>query len=446
MSTPDFEGLPFSPASVSRLREVFGAVDLLPPLPPLYRVRQEWESSPVADVAALVAQQFDALGLRERPGPGMRVALTAGSRGITDIVAVLRASAAYVRQAGAEPFLVPAMGSHGGATADGQVHLLTSLGITEEAVGCPILSSMEVVELGRVEQVPVYMDRYAAEADGVLVINRIKPHTSFKADVESGLAKMCAVGLGKREGAEAVHSRGVHGLRVQIVPMARMVVERGRVLAGLAILEDTHEQTADLVALPPEEIGNAGEIALMERSRDLIARLPFDQLDVLIVDEMGKNISGTGMDTNVIGRLRIPGEAEPARPRISIIATLDLSEASHGNGAGVGLADLVTARLARKINFATTYINHLTSGIIGVQRGAMPIVMPTAREAVAMALRVCGQPDERAIRLARIRNTLLLEELLVTAPLLPEVESNPRLHLEGECGWEGLHEEAGPNK
>lgn len=438
MSTPDLPGLPFSPRSVGRLRDVFGTVGSLSPFPPLYHVRQVWADKPLDDVAAAVQQQFDALGLCQRIGHGMRVALTAGSRGITDIVAVLRASADYVRQAGAEPFLVPAMGSHGGATAAGQVQLLASLGISEHTVGCPIHSSMEVVELGRVEQVPVYMDRCAAEADGVLVINRIKPHTSFKAEVESGLAKMCAVGLGKREGAEVVHSRGVHGLRVQIAPMARMVVERGRVLAGLAILEDHREQTAHLVALPPAEIGGAGEIALMARSRDLVARLPFDQLDVLVVDEMGKNISGTGMDTNVIGRLRIPGEAEPACPRISIIAALDLTDASHGNGAGVGLADIVTARLARKIDFATTYINHLTSGIIGVQRAALPIVMPTTREAVAMALRVCGQPDTPAIRLARIRSTLLLEDLLVTAPLLPEVEHNLRLHLVGEAAWEGL--------
>ncbi|NJN65610.1 MAG: DUF2088 domain-containing protein [Chloroflexaceae bacterium] len=426
-------------AASERLRKVFGSVLDATPLPPLYRVRQRWEPSPPLDIPALVDAQFDAVGLSRGLVPGMRVALTAGSRGIRDIVPILQASAAYLRRAGAVPFIVPAMGSHGGATAAGQVQLLRSLGITEAGVGCSIHATMEVVEVGRLaDGLPVYVDRHAAEADGILVINRIKPHTSFHADIESGLAKMCAVGLGNREGAETVHGRGVAGLRSQLAPMARVVVERCKVLAGLAILEDAREATADLVALPPAEIGAAGEAALLARSRTMMARLPFDQLDVLVVDEMGKNISGTGMDTNVIGRLRIPGQAEPATPSISIVVVLDLSDASHGNGAGVGLADLIPARLARKIDFATTYISHLTAGIIGVQRGALPITLPTPRDTVAMALRVCGQPDLSAVRLSRIRNTLLLDEILVSPPLLPEVVANPRLEVAGTEveGWE----------
>jgi hypothetical protein len=428
---------PYDSRVSTRLREVFGDLLAATPLPPLYRVRQQWETSPPLDIPALVDAQLGAVGLLQRLTPGMRVALTAGSRGIRDIVPILQASVSSLRRAGAVPFIVPAMGSHGGATAEGQVQLLRSLGITEERVGCPLHATMEVVEVERLEDgTPVSLDRHAAEADGILVINRIKPHTSFKAEAESGLAKMCAVGLGNRHGAETVHSRGVAGLRTHLVPIARVIVERGKVLAGLAILEDAREQTADIVALPPAEIGGEGEAALLARSRTLVARLPFDQLDVLVVDEMGKNISGTGMDTNVIGRLRIPGEADPPTPRISIVVALDLSDASHGNGAGVGLADLIPSCLAHKIDFAATYISHLTAGIIGVQRGALPITLPTPRDTVAMALRVCGQPDPSAVRLARIRNTLQLDEILVSPPLLPEVTANPHLEVAGMAAWD----------
>ncbi len=411
------------------------------PLPLLYRVRQCWPQTPRIDIAATVHAQLELLGLRAQLAPAARIAITAGSRGIAAMPAVLRASIEWLRSAGVEPFIVPAMGSHGGATAMGQLKLLAELGISEATMGCPILSSMEVVALGQLSDgTPVVMDRYAAEADGVLAINRVKAHTSFKAEIESGLAKICALGLGKRQGAEYVHCRGVVGLRTMIVPMARMVVERGRVLGGLAILEDARDETADIVALPPAEIGGPGEAALLERSKALMARLPFDELEVLVVDEIGKTISGTGMDTNVIGRLRINGEEEPASPRIAVIVALDLHPASQGNANGVGLADLIPARLARKIDFATTYINNLTSGLIGLRKGALPITMPTPRDTIAMALKVCGQPDLGAIRLARIRNTLFLEELLVSPALLPEVAAHPQLELLGPAEWEGLEE------
>ncbi len=410
-------------------------------LPQLYRVRQLWNTQPVTNIPALVRQQLDDAGIRARLAPGMRVAVTAGSRGITDIVPILRASVDWLREAGAEPFVVPAMGSHGGATAPGQVKLLARLGVTEESMGCPIHATMDVVELGRIaDGTPVYMDRYAAEADGVLVVNRLKTHTSFEGSIESGLAKMCAVGLGKRQGAEIVHWRGVYGLANQMTPMARVVVERGKILGGLAILEDAHDQTADLVGLPPEDIGGAGEATLLERSKRMMARLPFKTMEVLVVDEIGKNYSGTGMDTNIIGRLPIPGEAQPTSPLIYVIVVLDLSEATAGNANGMGLADITTAKLASKINFHDTYVNVLTAGLVGLCKGGMPIVLPTARDAIATALKVCGQPEQDQIRLVRIPNTLHLEELLVSAALLPEVEANPNLELLGPAEWYGVVE------
>lgn len=409
------------------------------PLPPLYRVRQRWDTSPLADVVGATHAQLEALGLRGNLRPGMRVAVTAGSRGIANIVPITRAAVDWLRSAGAEPFVVPAMGSHGGATPAGQVKMLASLGITEESVGCPIRATMEVVELGTIaDGTPVFMDRYAAEADGVLAINRIKTHTSFKGPIESGLAKICAVGLGKRQGAETVHRTAVYGLKEQMVPMARVVVERGKVIGGLAILEDAREQTAAIVGLPPAEIGGPGEAALLARSKEMMARLPFDRLDVLVVDEIGKNISGTGMDTNVIGRLPIPGEPPPERPLINVIVVLDLTEATQGNANGIGLADLTTARLAAKVDFRSTYINTLTAGLVGLCKGGLPITLPTARDAVAMAVKVCGQADPAAARLVRIPNTLHLEELLVSPALLPEVTAHPGLELLGPAEWVGL--------
>jgi hypothetical protein len=406
-------------------------------LPQMYRVRQRWSAQPLADLPGVVRGQLDGLGLAI--SPGMRVAVTSGSRGIRDIVPITRAVVDWLRAAGADPFIVPAMGSHGGATAAGQVKMLGSLGVTEESMGCPIHSSMEVVQVGSIaDGTPVFMDKFAAEADGVFVVNRIKTHTSFDGPIESGLAKMCAVGLGKRQGAETVHRTAVYGLKHQMVPMARVIVENGKVLGGLAIVEDALEQTAELVALPPDQIGGEGEARLLVRSKEIMARLPFERLDVLVVDELGKNISGTGMDTNIIGRLPIPGEPPMASPIINVIVVLDLTDETYGNANGMGLADITTARLASKVDFHATYVNVLTAGLVGLCKGGLPITLPTGHDAVATAIKVCGQADPANARVVRIKNTLLLEELLVSPALLPEVAANPGLELLGPAEWEHL--------
>jgi len=410
-------------------------------LPQLYRVRQLWDTQPLADVPGAVRAELDGLGLRDAITPGMRVAVTAGSRGIRDIVAVTRAAVGWLREAGAEPFVVPAMGSHGGATAAGQVKLLASLGISEASVGCPIQATMEVVQVGSIaDGTPVFLDKFAAEADALLLINRVKTHTSFDGPIESGLAKICSVGLGKRQGAETVHRTAVYGLKQQMVPMARVILDSGRVLAGIAIIEDAREQTTELVALPPAEIGGAGEARLLARSKQLMARLPFHQIDVLVVDELGKNISGTGMDTNIIGRLPIPGEPPMLTPLINVIVVLDLTEATQGNANGMGLADITTARLASKVDFHATYVNVLTAGLVGLCKGGLPITLPTAHDAIATAVKVCGQANPANARVVRIPNTLLLEQLLVSAALLPEVEAHPGLELLGPAEWVGLDE------
>lgn len=404
-------------------------------LPVLYRVRQQPPPPPLADIAGAVRGQLDALQITAGLKPGAEVAVTAGSRGIHDIVPVLRAAVAYLQEKGAVPFLVPAMGSHGNATAHGQIEMLADLGITEESVGCAIRATMDVVELGRTASgVPAFMDRHAAAAAGVLVVGRVKPHTDFHGPIESGLAKMITIGLGKRRGAESVHSHGPRGLRELVPAVAQVAVASGKILGGLAILEDAADYTTAIVGLKAEHIGAAGEQALLQRAKGLLGRLPFEQLDILVVDEIGKNISGCGMDTNVIGRMRIPGEDDSAAPRISIIVALDLTPQSHGNAAGIGLADLTTARLASKIDWSATYINGLTSGLGGVQRIALPPVLPTERAAIAAALHCCAQPDKAAVRIARIRNTLSTQEFLVSAALLDECRAHG-LELLGEAAW-----------
>lgn len=408
------------------------------PLPPLYRVRYPHAPTALENIPRAVHEQLDTVKLKERLQAGMSVAVTAGSRGIHDIVPTLQAVVNYLKMADTHPFLVPAMGSHGGATAQGQKEMLAELGITEERIGCPIRATMDVVEVGQLENgVPAYMDRFAAEADGIVVVNRVKPHTDFYAPIESGLAKIIAIGLGKRRGAETVHSYGSNGLRNFIPALAQRVIGTGKILCGVALLENASEQTAEIVALPPHEIGAAGEEALLVRATKLMGRLPFEQLDILVVNEIGKNISGCGMDTNVIGRMRIPGQPEPDAPRINIIVALDITHQSHGNASGMGLADLVTAQVANKFDFRATYINGLTAGIGGVQRSMMPIVLPTARDAISAALHCCAQPQIEAVRLVRIQNTLSLQELLISPALLNEAQT-AGLELVGETPWEGL--------
>jgi len=284
---------------------------------------------------------------------------------------VIKAAGAWLREAGAEPFIVPAMGSHGGATATGQLEVLHHLGITEESMGMPIRATMDTVELGRCPGGPsVHLDANAAQADGVLAINRIKPHTDFHGDVESGLAKICAIGLGKHRGAAGIHAYGSIGLARWVPEVARRIVDSGKILGGIAILENAFERTARIAFLEPADIGAAGEAALFQESRQLMGMLPFDELDVLVVDELGKDKSGSGLDTNVIGRMMIRGTAEFDRPRITNISVHDISVASEGNAVGIGLADFIPFRVLEKIDLYKMYVNAVTRDRRGAARSA----------------------------------------------------------------------------
>jgi hypothetical protein len=401
------------------------------PFPELLPVRQKFDAPQLPDVAAATASALEPLRARIRPG--MTVALTAGSRGIEDKPDVVRAAGEWLRSLGAEPFVVPAMGSHGGATADGQVELLADLGMTEQSLGMPIRATMETVELGHVPDGPmVHLDAHAAAADGIIAVNRIKAHTDFTGEVESGLAKIVAIGLGKRLGAEGIHLHGPANLAIWVPRVAERIIETGKVLGGLGIVENAFDRAAKVAFLEPGDIGGAAESALLKEAKDLMATLPFDDLDVAVVDVMGKNFSGCGMDTNVIGRMMIRGSAEFERPRIANIAVLDLSDASHGNASGLGLADFIPFRLLEKVDLRTTYINGMTSGLGGPQRGQVPMTMPTDQSAVAAAILTCGRADLENARVVRMHSTLHLEELLVSTSMRAEIEASDRLSISGD--------------
>jgi hypothetical protein len=401
------------------------------PFPRLLPVRQKFEAPQVADVAAATRDALEPL--RDRISPGMTIAVTAGSRGIHDKPEVLRATGAWLRSVGAEPFIVPAMGSHGGATAEGQIEMLSSLGVTEESMGMPIKATMDTVDLGRVEDGPAaHLDANAAGADGIIAVNRVKAHTDFSGEVESGVAKIVAIGLGKQRGAEGIHRYGPANLGVWVPRVARRVIGTGKVLGGLAILENAYDRAAKIAFLEADDIAGAGEAALLREAKTLMARLPFDELEVAVIDEMGKNISGSGMDTNVIGRMMIRGSAEFDRPRIANIAVLDVTDASHGNAIGVGLADFIPFRILEKVNLRSAYVNAMTSGLGGPQRGQIPMAFPTDRDAIAAALLTCGRADLERARLVRMRSTLDLEHLLVSESLRAQVEADDRLSVSGD--------------
>jgi hypothetical protein len=373
----------------------------------------------VADIPAQVRAELQPL--LDRLTRNARIGITAGSRGIANMPAILRACGEAIRDVGGDPFIIPAMGSHGGATADGQRDVLAGYGITREAVGMPVISSMDVQQIGAIDDLPVYMSTTALESDYLLLVNRVKPHTDFRGIVESGLAKICAIGLGKQHGAQAIHSYGTRGLAELMPRVARCMIDKtGKIAGGLAVIENAYDHTASIHFVEPDGIAAEGEAAIQRRAKALMGGLPFDALDVLVVDEMGKNVSGTGMDTNVLGRMFVPGVPEEDRPRITAVVVLDLTEESHGNAIGVGLADFTTERVLSRIDWQATYMNGYTSGIGGLLRNRLPQVLANDRAAIATAIRMCGQPNLAKVRLARIKNTLMAASVEFSPSLLEE--------------------------
>jgi len=362
--------------------------------------------------------------------PASRIAITVGSRGIAEIARIVGATAEALRALGFDPFVVAAMGSHGGGTAVGQRNLLSELGVTEDSVRCPIRTEMDTVVLGTNSfGLPIHFDRNAIEADGIVLLNRIKPHTSFTGRYESGLLKMLTVGLGKRQGAAQVHKLGLPGLRVLIPQVGAFLLDRVPVVLGLAILENARERTARIVAIEPEDLLEA-EPPLLDESRSLMARLPFDQIDVLVVGELGKNYSGTGMDPNVIGRQRVETMPDLPKPVITRIAVLDLSVETRGNALGIGLADLTTDRLVRGIDPMPMRVNSLTSNFLS--RARVPLALPADSDVIASSLDTCWRISRDQGRMFLIPNTLEITSFWVTPPLAKEVEAHPELTFETE--------------
>jgi hypothetical protein len=399
-------------------------------LPDLVRIRQRFPTHPTVDVAAALTDHWQSLDVSTSIGAGARVAIAAGSRGVRDAVPALQTLVTLVRQAGGSPFIVPAMGSHGGATAAGQRDVLAALGVGEETVGAPVVSSMDVVTAGTSRfGAPVWVARDLAEADAVIVLNRVKPHTDFQGPIESGLVKMLVIGAGKHRGAAEAHRLALrHGFPAVLEEHARLILSHLRLLCGVALIEEQHERTAEVHLLPASGIV-VREPALLERARALTPTIPFSAFDCLLVDEMGKEISGTGMDTKVIGRLDTDGETA-GPPRITRIVVRDLTAASHGNAIGIGAADFTTTRLLAAVDRRATAINCITS--TAPESGRLPIAFERDVDAVLAASATCGAASPEDLSLVWIRSTLHLEELMISTALLEQAGADPGLEIVGE--------------
>ncbi len=380
----------------------------------LYPVRQRFDDSALEDPLGELRAAFAGARLEARVQPGQRVAVAVGSRGISRLPQLVAAVVACLRGLGLAPFIIPAMGSHGRATAEGQAALLGDLGVDEAGAGAPVVSSMAVDSLGRLDTgAEVFFARDALTADHLVLLNRVKPHTAFRSRVESGLCKMLAVGLGKDRGAATLHK---YGLARTLVPAAERILAHAPVLCGIAVVENARDEIHTLRLVGPEDF-IAADAELLVSARALLPRIPLDDLDILVVDEMGKNISGTGVDPNVVGFWRRAGGERSPDYRTLIV--LDLTRESHGNAVGIGMVDLTTRRVVDRIDIPATYTNALTTGIWTSAR--IPIHLETDRAVIEMAL--SKVPDPQQVRMVRIVNTRSLEVFWASAALLPELRS-----------------------
>lgn len=395
-------------------------------LPRMVKVRQVFDDTRIEDVSGALRAQLERPEIKETVRPGMSIAITAGSRGIDNIALIIKETVDYLKSLGAEPFIVPAMGSHGGAVAEGQVAILKNFGITEEAMGCPIRATMEVDVFARLEDgTPVHIDRCAHEADGIVVINRIKPHTGFRGRYESGLYKMMTVGLGKQKGAETTHGRGRLKMGETIERSGNAFLEHTNILFGVATVENSFDRTYGLYAMTKEEMREL-EPVYLEKARALLPRLMIEYADVLVVDYMGKNISGTGMDTNIT-KSYTHGYGISRDGRAKRIAALDLTDETHGAAVGIGQADVTTQRLFEKIDFNTTYPNLLTSG--GTDSAKIPMVLDNQRLAIQAAIKTAAGADKDHIKLIRIRDTLHITEIEISEALLAAAQAHPQMEV-----------------
>ena len=399
---------------------IAGGLDVC--LPKMANVRQKFEATRLHDISAAVAGEFGRPEVRRRIRPGQVVAVGCGSRGVANIAEIARCVIRELQALGARPFVFPAMGSHGAATAEGQKKVLESYGISQAATGVPVKASMDTVVVGHLSDgTPVQVDRHAAEADGIVVINRIKPHTGFRGSTESGLTKMLSIGIGKIAGAASYHSHGMDRFP-ELLPQVRNVVIGARnVLFGVGIVENAYDETALIEIVPAERLA-VREPELQALAKQFMPQLYFDEIEVLIIDEMGKNVSGAGFDPNITGRNR-RAVKWLARPLVKKIVVLGLTRESMGNATGIGSADVITMRVWREFDVPSTYANIITSA--NLDGAAIPIVMDTDRDAVCLAVKTVVRVKPQDCRIVRIKNTLQLSEIQVSEPLLDLVRSHP---------------------
>ncbi len=398
------------------------------PIPRMAKVKQFFLRPVIEDVEGSLVLKLREGAFLAQIKPGWKVAITAGSRGIANMPLMLRTIVREVKAAGGEPFIFPAMGSHGGATAEGQAKTLEGMGVTEDYLGAPIRATMEVVELGiSTNGRPVYIDKYADEADAIIVINRIKPHPAFRGPYESGLMKMITIGMGKQRGADFAHMLGFGQMAESVPAIARVTIAKKNIICAVGIIENAYHETAQIEIMKSQDI-NDREPILLKKAWELYPRIFFDKLDVLILDELGKDICGTGFDTNILGRYHT--EYASGGPDITRIAVLDVTEKSHGNANGVGILDFTTRRLFEKMDFDQTYPNSLTSTVpMSVK---LPMVLKNDRQAIQAAIKTCNIIDRTKVKMVRIKNTVKLDEIEISESLLPYAEENPALEVEGE--------------
>ncbi|MDH4247241.1 MAG: nickel-dependent lactate racemase [Deltaproteobacteria bacterium] len=405
---------------------IAGGLDI--PLPSMVPVRVTFDSTHLKDIPKAVAKEIQRPDIRVKIKPGQTIAVGCGSRGINNIALIAKTVVSEIKALGGKPFIFPAMGSHGGATAEGQRKVLEGYGITEAAMGCPIRATMETVELGRLDDgMPVVLDRFAAEADGIVLINRIKPHTNFRAPIESGILKMMTIGIGKISGAATLHTYGMDSFDWLLPKVGKLIMSKRPFLFGVGIVENAYDDTAIIEAIPAETLFER-ETLLQAKSKTMIGRLLFDEIDVLIIDQMGKNISGAGFDPNVTGRNNrwVPWEAKPL---IQKIVVLDLTPETKGNATGLGLADVITMKIFKQLDVASTYANVITSAYL--DGGAIPIIMNTEREAIQLALKAAMRVKVETARVVRIKNTLEVAEIQVSEAMLSEVRKFPNMQVLG---------------
>ena len=403
------------------------------PIPKMVKIRQNFDRThiPEAELAGVVTRELDREEIGGKILPGQKIAITCGSRGITHYAVMARAMVDFVKSKGAEPYIVASMGSHGGATAEGQLQILRDYGITEEAMGCPVKSSMETVEIGlsAVRRQPVRIDKYASEADGLLLFNRVKPHTSFRGRYESGLMKMMAIGLGKQHGAENIHHQSPGIMHELVEEYGRAVMENCPILGGIAIVENAYDETYLVKGLSPEEIITE-EPKLRDLSYETIAHLLFDECDVLVVDKIGKNFSGDGMDPNISGRFVQPQYCSGGIDAEKVVI-LDLSDETHGNAQGIGLAEVTTRRLFNKMKLEMTYPTGVTNTFLHLMK--IPMIMDNDREALQLALCCCPDAeDQNNMKMIRIPNTAHIDVIEISEGMLPLAKANPNIEILSE--------------